>query len=205
MKYEESKSGNIADSTVDKGRRSAIRKIAVGVGVLAGVSILPEKWTRPIIGQITLPAHAQTSGSLDPGYYLASTGIVINSKGFLDTLGNFLVADAVAAPILVFVAYNFEICVTGNGSVTFLSDVAIDTTTGGGLWSPGGLSGSLLSGVTSGVPYDHSPAAGDWTFTLTFQIISAKGLNATLTLFDNGVFQSTTTITFQYQSASCSG
>ncbi|EKD37957.1 MAG: hypothetical protein ACD_75C00927G0004, partial [uncultured bacterium] len=40
-----------------------MQKIAVGVGVLAGCAVLPEKWTRPIIGQIVLPAHAATSGS----------------------------------------------------------------------------------------------------------------------------------------------
>ena len=45
-------------------RRSAIKKIAVGVGVLAGYSALPEKWVQPIVGQFVLPAHAQTSGSL---------------------------------------------------------------------------------------------------------------------------------------------
>jgi hypothetical protein len=48
---------------VDHGRRSAMRKIAISVGVLAGVSVLPERWTSPIIGQIVLPAHAATSGA----------------------------------------------------------------------------------------------------------------------------------------------
>ncbi len=43
-------------------RRTAMKKIAVGVGVLAGYSVLPEKWTQPIVGQIALPAHAATSG-----------------------------------------------------------------------------------------------------------------------------------------------
>ena len=43
-------------------RRKAIKKIAVGVGVLAGYSVLPEKWIPPIVGRIVLPAHAQTSG-----------------------------------------------------------------------------------------------------------------------------------------------
>ena len=63
MKMGESEEGVIADATVDAGRRSAMRKIAVGVGVLASYSVLPESWTKPIIGQIVLPAHAGTSGS----------------------------------------------------------------------------------------------------------------------------------------------
>lgn len=44
-------------------RRSALRKIAIGTGVLTGLAVLPESWTRPIIQQIVLPAHAATSGS----------------------------------------------------------------------------------------------------------------------------------------------
>lgn len=63
MKVGESEEGVIFDTTVDAGRRSAMRKIAVGVGVLASYSVLPESWTKPIIGQIVLPAHAGTSGS----------------------------------------------------------------------------------------------------------------------------------------------
>jgi hypothetical protein len=51
------------EQLINHDRRSAMKKIAVGVGVVAGASILPESWTRPIIGQIVLPAHAATSGS----------------------------------------------------------------------------------------------------------------------------------------------
>ncbi len=47
-------------------RRKALKNIAVGVGALAGISMLPERWSRPIIGQITIPAHAQTSGEVEP-------------------------------------------------------------------------------------------------------------------------------------------
>jgi hypothetical protein len=59
------KTGNVTESNaqlVDQGRREAMQKIAVGVGFLAGCSVLPETWTEPIIGRIVLPAHAQTSG-----------------------------------------------------------------------------------------------------------------------------------------------
>lgn len=37
--------------------------MTIGAGVIAGYSVLPEKWTAPIIGQIALPAHATTSGT----------------------------------------------------------------------------------------------------------------------------------------------
>lgn len=55
---------DIAQSDPDsQERRSALKKLGIGVGVLAGISVLPEKWTQPIVGEIVLPAHAQTSGS----------------------------------------------------------------------------------------------------------------------------------------------
>lgn len=50
---------------IDTGRRKAMCKIAVGVGALAGLSVLPEQWTRPLIGRIVIPAHAATSGEVE--------------------------------------------------------------------------------------------------------------------------------------------
>ena len=48
-------------SNVDQERRDVLRKIGIGVGALVIIPQLPEKWVKPIIGQIVLPAHAQTS------------------------------------------------------------------------------------------------------------------------------------------------
>lgn len=45
-------------------RRKTIKTLAVGVGALAGSTVLPEKWVTPIIQGIALPAHAQTSAPL---------------------------------------------------------------------------------------------------------------------------------------------
>ena len=43
-------------------RRTVIRKLAIGSAALAGCSMLPEKWTTPIMELGSLPAHATTSG-----------------------------------------------------------------------------------------------------------------------------------------------
>lgn len=53
---------NVENVPESQDRRKVMKKIVAGVGVLAGYSVLPEKWTRPIVGQIVLPAHAETSG-----------------------------------------------------------------------------------------------------------------------------------------------
>ncbi len=47
----------------NKGRRKAIKKIAAGVGAVATYNVLPKQWTRPIVDQIVMPAHAATSGT----------------------------------------------------------------------------------------------------------------------------------------------
>ena len=60
MQDQEKKSGENVPESQD--RRKVMKKMVAGVGVLAGYSVLPEKWTRPLVGQIALPAHAETSG-----------------------------------------------------------------------------------------------------------------------------------------------
>ncbi len=46
---------------IKKGRRAALKKIALGTGLAVGVAGLPRKWTQPVIDMVILPAHAQTS------------------------------------------------------------------------------------------------------------------------------------------------
>jgi len=46
-------------------RRTVIRKLAIGSAALAGCSVLPKKWTTPIMEFGSLPAHAITSGALE--------------------------------------------------------------------------------------------------------------------------------------------
>jgi hypothetical protein len=46
---------------VNHNRRAVVRKIAVSSAALACCSVIPTKWTRPLIEFGTLPAHATTS------------------------------------------------------------------------------------------------------------------------------------------------
>ncbi|MCI5126472.1 MAG: hypothetical protein D3925_18840, partial [Candidatus Electrothrix sp. AR5] len=52
----------LQDLPDNQARRKTIKKLVIGAGALAGYSMLPEKWTKPVVEQIILPAHAQTSG-----------------------------------------------------------------------------------------------------------------------------------------------
>jgi len=49
----------------NKSRRTVIRKFAVGTAALAGCSLLPDKWTIPLVEFGVLPAHATTSGTTE--------------------------------------------------------------------------------------------------------------------------------------------
>ena len=53
---------DVTDVAQNQDRRKAIKKIVTGVGFVVGCSVLPEKWTKPVVGHIILPAHAETSG-----------------------------------------------------------------------------------------------------------------------------------------------
>ena len=50
-----------AEIAVDHKRRTVIRKLAVSSAALACCSVIPAKWTTPLVEFGTLPAHATTS------------------------------------------------------------------------------------------------------------------------------------------------
>ncbi|MFH1152184.1 MAG: hypothetical protein V1793_00055 [Pseudomonadota bacterium] len=45
-------------------RRKVLRKLLIGGGVVAGAGLLPDKWTKPVVDFVVVPAHAQTSGHI---------------------------------------------------------------------------------------------------------------------------------------------
>ena len=56
-------------------RRKAVKKLVVGAGLLAGYSVLPGDWTKPIVGQMALPAHAATSGPVTAAATVAAAPV----------------------------------------------------------------------------------------------------------------------------------
>ncbi|MEJ2136827.1 MAG: hypothetical protein P8X86_16480 [Desulfofustis sp.] len=49
----------------DRKRREVIKKLAVGTAAVTGCSLLPDKWTTPLVEFGALPAHATTSGLME--------------------------------------------------------------------------------------------------------------------------------------------
>ncbi|MFT5112664.1 MAG: hypothetical protein ACI8P9_001991 [Parasphingorhabdus sp.] len=43
-------------------RRSKLKQILAGGGVIAGGTAIPKQWSRAVVESVVLPAHAQTTG-----------------------------------------------------------------------------------------------------------------------------------------------
>ena len=57
--------GAAEDRSVE-GRRKALRKLLVGGGIVGASTQLPDKWTKPLVDSVLVPAHAQTSVTPQP-------------------------------------------------------------------------------------------------------------------------------------------
>jgi hypothetical protein len=44
-------------------RRETIKQLLIAGGVVGGAKFLPSEWTAPIVQYVTLPAHAQATGT----------------------------------------------------------------------------------------------------------------------------------------------
>jgi hypothetical protein len=57
------------DKTVEKKtsgtRRKVLKSVAIGGGLLGTLKVMPEKWSKPVIGSVVLPAHATASKELN--------------------------------------------------------------------------------------------------------------------------------------------
>ncbi len=56
-----------------RARRAALKKMIVGTGVATGVALLPERWAKPVVDRVQVPAHAQTSPQPPPATTPAPT------------------------------------------------------------------------------------------------------------------------------------
>jgi len=118
------RTGEAACYPKDRSRRSALKKLAIGAGLLTGYQVLPKQWTKPLIEQVVLPAHAQTSSvsaSLtDPCESVtlvsgnqSSTTVIINVEGYV-------------SPATANVTINIEATITGGTGETTTNSTTTD-------------------------------------------------------------------------------
>lgn len=49
-----------------EGRRKALQRLLVGGGIAGASTQMPDKWTKPLVDSVLVPAHAQTSITPSP-------------------------------------------------------------------------------------------------------------------------------------------
>lgn len=85
---------NITDST---SKESGRRKLLIAGGVVASSALVPEKWSKPVVDTVLLPAHAQTSAPLIGSLLIitesspttpAAAMMAQSNSGLLDTFVN---------------------------------------------------------------------------------------------------------------------
>ena len=81
-------------------RRNILKSIALGGGVVATAASLPKEWTKPVLDQVLLPAHAQMSSPTQGTYATtASLGLNFNrdTDGFAET--QYALLDMLVSPV----------------------------------------------------------------------------------------------------------
>jgi len=54
------------ETPASESRRKLLKSLAAGGGVATTLVALPERWTRPVVDAVLIPAHAQTSIACNP-------------------------------------------------------------------------------------------------------------------------------------------
>ena len=146
-------------STDDKnlGRRKIVKSLIAGGGVIGAASTV-DKWAKPVVSSLTLPAHAQTTEvDADPlgNFFILDRLIVTNSNNTFDEM---LADESMSEELLEFFLPSANAgpsCQIGNCSID------IDATfTGTDAYFCLAVDGSNLTDQTTINPNDTPPSCG---------------------------------------------
>lgn len=133
------------DKKSSEKRRKLLKSIAAGGGAIVAGKSLPENWTKPVVGNVILPAHAQTS----PSFSCSITG-----QALIELVAGYIVAG----PIL------YTVTNTGTGPLTGgqIDGLTVDDGTTGGI------------GFNSYTPDGPDPFAPGDSFTVSLNNLTAN-------------------------------
>ena len=90
-KKDKNQEAEINDEKLEK-RRKALKSILAGSGTVVTAAAMQDKWAKPVIESVVLPAHAQTSGASGASFVLSNSNTQ-NGSDLLDTLVPRAMAD----------------------------------------------------------------------------------------------------------------
>jgi len=166
---------NVNEVRSNRSRRNTLKKLLAGSGVIIASQSTPEKWTKPIVDSVMLPAHAQTSqilgtisanwilGDDAPGGLAGMTGPTSNSAaGFLYDDGTSSDITASISPAVAGVVISLDVSVSGTTFTGF--DTAPSSSV------PTSASGDVSFMDSAGVANDDfgdSPGTGSIAMTFS--------------------------------------
>jgi hypothetical protein len=166
----------MADKKSIENRRKLLKSIVAGSGAIVAGKSLPEKWSRPVVDSVMLPAHAQTSNQVysSPLADIGMNGQQIGGNSLFARLADGLIPEADAGVILT----TAIACATTSGSMLEF-EILYE---GKGAYR---ISGMLpLDKQIASVTLVECP--GSTVFSIDMQITSMTPTEVVLALVDDG-------------------
>ena len=158
----------MTDKKSNESRRQLLKSIAAGSGAVIAGKNLPEKWTKPVVDSVMLPAHAQTSPSTPTGCHVEVHGHFTDDKKQKIPSG---------ASIPASTEIHFGVTVTPNpGAVVLSWGVSVNggtpsngtpMTNSNGVYASGLLANTFSPGDRLTMTFSYECSSITWSVNLT--------------------------------------
>lgn len=140
-------------------RRRLLKSLTLGSGALLAGRSLPDRWARPVVDSVMLPAHAQLSGGVATGQFAGPFEFERAEADAGESVLDLFVRPAEAAPACPRTITGVCLVVLDDGSVTI--KICTDSVLTNEYFGSGSVVGDQLTG-----------SAGDYMVSGTFDVMA---------------------------------